>query len=228
MGSTHFQLAAHKGLRGEILLALKRLQPLTAKQLAERLGVSPNAIRHHLKELEAEALIAYGREQRGLGAPTYAYRLSAAGEELFPRAYAATLTQLLEHVAEKAGRRAAVELFEQHYDDLTRKVLAQLDGAAASERVDLVARLMNEQGYMAEWEEAAGTFRLSEHNCAIRAVAERFPEVCAAEERFLRNVLGAEVERRSHIASGCNACEYAITFGAPANPGREPGLTEKP
>src|SRR2546426_12379819 len=122
------QLTAHKGLRAEILLALKRTQPLTAKQLAHQLGVSVNAIRHHLKELEAEALVAYGREQRGLGAPTYTYRLSAGGEELFPRAYEETLTQLLERVAEKAGRHAAVELFEDHYRELTRRVLVELAG----------------------------------------------------------------------------------------------------
>src|SRR2546426_11366998 len=83
MASYHAQLTAHKGLRAEILLLLKRAQPLTAKDLAHQLSVSPNAIRHHLKELEAEALIVYGREQRGVGAPTFAYRLSADGEALF-------------------------------------------------------------------------------------------------------------------------------------------------
>jgi DeoR family suf operon transcriptional repressor len=221
MGNTTPQLPAHKGLRGEVLIELKRAQPRTAKQLAQKLGVSVNAVRHHLKELEAESLIVYGREQHGVGAPTFAYRLSAAGEALFPRAYEETLTQLLERVASKAGRAAAVELFEDHYRDLTRQGLAQLDGAAAWERVALVARLMSERGYMAEWEEAAGTFRLAEHNCAIRAVAERFPEVCAAEEQFLRDVLGAAVERRAHITRGCNACEYAITFGGGAEPPRE-------
>src|SRR6266702_1420565 len=128
------QLPAHKGLRGEVLLELKRAQPRTAKQLADTLGVSPNAVRHHLKELEAESLIAYGREQRGVGAPTFAYRLSAAGEALFPRAYEATLTELLERVAGKGGRQAAVELFEDHYRELTRKLQAELAGAAASER----------------------------------------------------------------------------------------------
>jgi DeoR family suf operon transcriptional repressor len=213
MTSINSQLVVHKGLRGDILLELKRGQPLTAKQLAGKLRVSRNAVRHHLKELEADALIVYGREQRGVGAPTYEYRLSPRGEALFPRAYEQTLTELLERVAEKAGRQAAVGLFEDHYHELTGRVLVQLGGAAESERVDLVARLMNEQGYMAEWEESAGSFRLSEHNCAIRAVAERFPEVCAAEEKFLRDVLGATVERRTHIASGCNACEYAINFG---------------
>src|SRR5213594_1180964 len=149
MGAIHPQLAAHKGLRADILLELKRAQPLAAKDLADTLGVSPNGVRHHLKELEAESLIAYGREQRGIGAPTFAYRLSGAGEALFPRAYEETLTQLLERMAVKGGRAAAVELFEDHYRELTRKVLAELEGADQSERVALVTRLMSEQGYMA-------------------------------------------------------------------------------
>jgi predicted ArsR family transcriptional regulator len=96
-------------------------------------------------------------------------------------------------------------------------MLAELAGAEAGERVALVTRLLSEQGYMAEWaaasSEAGHTFRLAEHNCAIRAVAERFPEVCAAEQRFLEDVLGAAVERQAHIPAGCNACEYVITFG---------------
>src|SRR6266702_48258 len=125
MQSAPPQLPAHKGLRGQILVELKCAQPLTAKQLADKLGVSANAVRHHLKELEAGSLIAYGREQRGVGAPTFAYRLSSAGEALFPRAYEATLTQLLERMAEKGGRPAAVELFEDHYRDLTRRAAAR-------------------------------------------------------------------------------------------------------
>src|SRR3989442_2532259 len=220
MSGTASQLRAHKGLRGEVLLELKRAQPRTAKQLADTLGVSPNAVRHHVKELEAESLIAYGREQGGVGAPTFAYRLSAEGEALFPGAYEETLTHVLDRVAEKGGRQAAVELLEDHYRELTRKLQRELEGATVAERVDVVARLMNQQGYMAEWQETASMFRLSEHNCAIRAVAERFPEGCAAEQRFLQDVLGTAVERRTPITSGCNACEYPVSVGA--EPRREP------
>jgi DeoR family suf operon transcriptional repressor len=210
------QLAPHKGLRRETVLALKRAQPLTAKEIAQRLAVSPNAVRHHLRELESEGFVAYGRVQRGVGAPTYAYRLTAAGEALFPRAYEELLTELLEHVEERVGRGAAVEVFEQRYAQLTRRMLVELDGANPAQRLERVTELMNDAGYMAEWDRRGGRFRLSEHNCAIRAVAERFPEVCAAEERFLRRVLGASVERVRHIPGGCNACEYAITFSRPA------------
>jgi DeoR family transcriptional regulator, suf operon transcriptional repressor len=208
-------LSIHKGLRGQVLLELKRAQPLTAKELAETLGVSPNAIRHHLKELEAERLIVYGREQRGVGAPTFAYRLSDLAESLFPRRYEQTLNEVLERVTARAGRSAVVELFDEHYANLTRRLQGELDGVNGSERLEAIARLMSEAGYMADWQEAEGAFRLAEHNCAIRSVAERFPEVCAAEEKFLQAVLGAAVDRRTHIVSGCNACEYAIQFPPP-------------
>ena len=57
-----------------------------------------------------------------------------------------------------------------------------------------------------------GGWRLTEHNCAIREVAERFPEVCAAEQRFLASVLGGTVERRSHMLEGCGGCEYKVQF----------------
>ena len=216
MDSNHPGLAAHKGLRGEVLLELKRAQPLTAKHLAGKLGVSPNAVRHHLKELEADGLVTYGREQHGVGAPTFAYRLSPQGEALFPRRYEETLTNLLDHLALKQGREAAVSLFEDHYADLTRRLQAELIGVSPERRLAAVARVMNEGGYMAETDASAGGFRLAEHNCAIRAVAERYPEVCAVEAKFLQAVLAASVERTTHIVSGCNACEYAITFGAPA------------
>jgi DeoR family transcriptional regulator, suf operon transcriptional repressor len=231
------QLQSHKGLRGEILQRLKRAQPLTAKELAQQLGVSSNAIRHHLNELASEGLVVHGRQQRGVGAPTFAYRLSEAGEVLFPRRYEETLTDLLARLEAKAGRAAVAELLEERYAALARRLAVELGSAAPAERLDAVTRLMNDGGYMAEWTEGAGDggdgaggggqFRLLEHNCAIRALAERFPEVCVAEERFLVSVLGAEVHRAAHIASGCNACEYAITFtGTDTNPGREPAAPE--
>lgn len=215
-------LASHRGLRGQILLELKRAQPLTARDLAEKLGVSPNAVRHHLKELEAAALVTYGREQRGVGAPTFAYRLSTQGEALFPNRYEQTLTDLLDRVTEKQGREAAVAMFEDLYGDLERRLQAELQGVAPERRLEAVARAMNDAGYMAESDARAGTFRLAEHNCAIRAVAERYPEVCAVEAKFLQSVLAASVERTTHIVSGCNACEYSITFGASAPEPGEP------
>ena len=202
-----------RGSRGSVLVELKRGYSLTAKELAARLGMSLNAVRHHLKELEADSFVEYERQHRGVGAPTFAYRLSPAGEALFPRRYEATLTELLDYVVRRDGRASAVAVLEARYDALARRLGEELAGATPSERMTAVAQLLSDEGYMAEGTASAASGTLIEHNCAVQAVAERFPEICAAEARFLAAALGAEVDRREHILSGCSACEYRVHFG---------------
>ncbi len=203
-------LAAHKGLRRQILLELKRWQPLTAKELADRHGVSANAVRRHLKELEAERLVAHDREQRGQGAPTYTYRLSPDGEALFPNRSDEALNDVLMFLARTQGRDAIRRVFAERFRAYADRLPEGSSQAEFEDRVDAVVELLSKEGFMAEWTREAGTVRIAERNCAVRAVASRFPEICAAEAEFLEGVLGATVERSAHIRDGCNACEYAV------------------
>ena len=212
MGTSLPGLAGHKGLRGDILLELKRSQPLTAKQLADVFGVSANAVRRHLKELEAEALIAYGREQRGTGAPTHTYRLSPGGEALFPTHYGQALTDILAYVARHSGRDAVRAMFAQRFRAHADRLRAELAESTLEEKVEAVVKLLSEQGFMAAWKVEEDMVTLAEHNCAVRAVAEQFPEICAAEADFLREVLQRDLQRNSYIPDGCNACQYSITL----------------
>ena len=99
-----------KGLRADILVELKKSQPLTAKDLAKRHGVTPNAIRRHLKELEVDQLIEYVRQQKGRGAPTFTYRLTHAGEAVFPKRYEEQLTGVLTYLEQRGGRQEIPEV----------------------------------------------------------------------------------------------------------------------
>lgn len=205
--------SGYRGPRGAVLLELKRSSRLTARELAGRVVLSINAVRHHLKELEAAGLIEYVRLQRvGAGAPEFGYHLSAAGEALFPQRYKETLNQLLDHVVASGGRESAVAFLESHYDTLARRLAPELEGASPAERMRIVAAARTEEGYMAEGNATFCCGTLTEHHCAIRAVSERFPEICAAEARFLETVLGGTVERRLHLLEGDAACEYKVRF----------------
>jgi DeoR family transcriptional regulator, suf operon transcriptional repressor len=204
-----------KGLRWDILVQLKRSKRSSARELAARLNVSLNAVRHHLKDLEAQAMVEYERRHQGVGAPAYAYRLTMAAETLFPRRYEATLNELLDHVVEREGRAAAVSVLESRYETLTRRLQRELEGMPPIERLVAVARLLTQEGYMAEATVSSDSGTLVEHNCAIQAVAERFPEICAAEARFLAAVIGADIDRHEHILDGCSACEYRVRFTSP-------------
>jgi DeoR family suf operon transcriptional repressor len=208
-----------RGVRGRVLIELKRSGLLTARELADRIDLSLNAVRHHLKELEGSSLVRYERQHRGVGAPVFAYTLTPTGEAIFPRRYEAALTELLNHVVEHEGRDAAVAVFEARFDALTRRLQDELSDAGPEQRMAAVVRLLSDEGYMAEAMSTSQGATLTEHNCAIQAVAERFPEICAAEARFLAAVLGAQVDRQSHILSGCSACEYKVRFGSQGRPG---------
>jgi DeoR family suf operon transcriptional repressor len=195
-----------------LVLALKGGPGLTARVLVERLGLSANAIRHHLKELEAAGLITYDRQAGAVGAPSHRYRLTAAGEALFPRRYEEAVTRLLDHVVAHEGRAAAVNVLETKYRELASRLRAELVDATADERLTAVTRALEAEGYMPEVRQNGSSLpMLVEHNCPMQQVAEKFPELCEAEARFLSEVLEAEVRRGAHIPSGCGSCEYVVT-----------------
>jgi DeoR family transcriptional regulator, suf operon transcriptional repressor len=204
-------LPGYRGTRGELLVALKKSQPVTAEALAEQLDVTPNALRRHLKELEAGGIVGYKSEIRGVGRPVYAYSLTDQGEALFPRAYDDALSNVLELVRSQQGSDGIATLFAQQWSAIAVEAKDELAKLPLNERVQLLAELLSSRGYMAEAESTSPTEAiLREHNCALRLVAERFPEVCAAEARFLEDALGATVTRSAHIASGANCCEYCV------------------
>jgi predicted ArsR family transcriptional regulator len=200
----------YKGARAAVLVALKRAQGLSAPVLAQQLGVSLNAVRHHLKELESEGHVEYVRQRQALGAPVFVYRLSDAGEALFPRRYEETLLQVLDRVVEREGRDAAVAMAASRFEALAERLRPELEGLTMAERLERVAAALRTEGYMADSALESGDAALTEHNCAIRAVAERFPEICDVEARFLESLIGAPVERHAHILAGCGACEYKV------------------
>jgi DeoR family transcriptional regulator, suf operon transcriptional repressor len=207
----------HRGVRGAILIELKKAGSLTTRDLAVRLGVSLNAVRHHLKELEEQELVEYQRQRRGVGAPSFAYRLSKAAQVLFPRRYQEILLNVLSGIVRTHGRAEAVALLEAQFTGTAARLKQELADATPDERLNRVVQLLSDQGYMAE----GSSDTLVQHNCAVHEVAEQFPEVCAAETRFLSAVLNADVRRERHILSGCTACEYRVRFGGPAAPHEE-------
>ena len=205
-------LAGFRGIRGDVLIAVKRGQPVTAKELAAEFGLTPNGLRRHLKELETEGLVTCARQVRGVGGPVLAYSLTEAGEALFPRAYDTTLTTLLDNVRAQSGAEGVVQLFRAQWERVASGAPDEVASLPLEERAQLLAELLTSHGYMAEAAPAADgdAALIREHNCVLRAVAEKFPEVCIAEEKFLAEFLGAVVERRQHIASGASCCEYCV------------------
>ena len=208
MEASTFSLAGFKGMRNDLLVALRKEQPLTAKELGQRFGVTANALRRILKEMEDTGLVRYRREVRGVGGPVYAYSLTAKAEELFPRSYANPLADALTVVRAEQGAEGVVRIFRKRWETIAAEAMPALASLPLPARARALAALLSQQGYMAESDEAAGNVRIREHNCVVKEIATQFPEVCSAEAAFISDVLGVTIERHQHIATGCSSCEY--------------------
>lgn len=208
-------LGGFRGVRAELLVALKKAQPMTAHELGEQFGLTANALRRHLKVLEEDGLVRFAREVRGVGAPVYSYSLTEGGEGLFPRRYVAVLATALDALQQFGGREAVSKVLETEWERLVEEAEPVLAELPIEERVSLVAELLSAKGYMAEAVEVASSDRTSIstlriHNCALGEIAERFPDACAAESRYLERLLGVPLVRGAHRVDGCGRCEYGV------------------
>jgi predicted ArsR family transcriptional regulator len=117
---------------------------------------------------------------------------SVGGDELIEEVFAARRRQI--------GARVTRTLAERLPAD-----------APVEDRVRALAVIQDEAGYLAEaFVGEDGVLRLRENNCAIHHVAQGQPAACAAELELFRELLGPDVARETHIASGDRCCTYRI------------------
>jgi DeoR family transcriptional regulator, suf operon transcriptional repressor len=197
--------------RTAVLTALKTRGEATAEQLATELGITVGAVRQQLGPLSQEGLLAYRDERPGPGRPRRWYCLTPAAESLFPKRYGQLTNQLLGFI-EETDPSLVSEAFVRRSRQREERARERLDGRPFDERVRELARILDEDGYLAECEPIdAWSWRITELNCAILDVARQHREACGSELAFLRSVLPeASVERVTHILAGGHACSYEV------------------
>jgi DeoR family suf operon transcriptional repressor len=198
----------------DILHHLLKQGQATAQELAERLQVSPQAIRRHLKDLETEGLIVHQAIQAGMGRPNYSYALSREGRAQFPDRYDEFAVSLLDTLAETVGKDQVGTILKKQWERKAIEYRDRIGSGSLEDRVSRLVELRREEGYMAEshWVESdAEKFMLTEYNCAIAQIAESFPSVCGHElEMFAIALPDCKVERTHWLVNGEHRCGYLI------------------
>ncbi len=204
-------LAELPATRRALLVALRKRGEARAEELAEQLEITVSAVRQHLQGLAAADLVIHREERPGPGRPRHVYRLAPAADALFPRSYGELTVELLDYIGDE-DPGLVQRAFERRRRVRVERVQQRLAGLGFGERVAEVARVLDEDGYLADCEaQPDGSFTIREHNCAILAVAQRYGHACGSEIAFLREVLpDADVTRVAHILSGSHACVYEV------------------
>lgn len=209
--------AGDASTRGRVARSILENGPSTAAELADRLHLTPAAVRRHLDHLVAEGVVE-GREQkvyghRGRGRPAKVFALTDNGRHQFDQSYDDLAAQALRFVQETAGDEAVREFARQRAAFIERdyaEVMAQEPGLSPAEAL---ARVFTAEGYAASVRQLPGSVvvdQLCQQHCPVSHVAGEFPQLCEAETEAISRVVGSHVQRLATIAHGDGVCTTSI------------------
>jgi DeoR family suf operon transcriptional repressor len=201
--------------RRAVLYAVRRRGQATVDDVAEQLDMTVSGARQHLTALVEDGLaeaVELPRAPGARGRPQLAYSATDAADTLFPKAYGELTNELLGYLDESDSTLVDT-LFERRRDQRVRNATERLAGRRGLKaKVEELARILDEDGYLATCERHGRGYLVVEHNCAILSVAQKYGQACTSEIDFIRTVLPeANVERVSHIIDGAHHCAYEIT-----------------
>lgn len=196
--------------RERVASTILRIGPTTAVDLAERLELTPAAVRRHLDHLLAEGAIEVRdrrtRGPRGRGRPAKVFAVTEKGRDRFGHSYDTLATEALAFLRKEAGDEA-VEAFARGRLGHLEHTLREAVGTATPEgRAQALADALNAEGFAATMNSNALGVQVCQHHCPVAHVAEEFPELCEAEAEMFADVLGTHVQRLATIAHGDGVC----------------------
>jgi predicted ArsR family transcriptional regulator len=196
--------------------------PSTAADLAERLDLTPAAVRRHLEHLvdegsvEARERRVYGH--RGRGRPAKVFVVTDAGRDAFDQAYDDLAVNALRFLADTAGEDAVTDFARRRFTELEERYRPLLEQVPDDERPRVLAEALTREGYAASVESGPGGEQMCQHHCPVAHVAAEFPQLCEAETEAFARLLGSHVQRLATIAHGDGVC---TTF-VPQHPASDP------
>jgi predicted ArsR family transcriptional regulator len=202
--------------RKSILETLKRDGKAAIADLAGRLGMSGEAVRQQLLQLQREGWVEAVRDEaheKRSGRPAAHYRLTTAGDHLFPKNYDDLGVALLDAVAGHLGPDALAKVLSAMTESRVKAWEQRLVGKSLHEKLQALTALYEPHTANAAYahvENGASGLRLVEQNCPYLNVARERPAICSVSVSLLSQLLGLEVVREERFQDGDGRCVFRV------------------
>jgi len=194
--------------RGRVV-GLLRGKSGTVTELAEKLGLTDNAVRAHLSTLERDGLVRQSGLRRGPRKPHFTYVLTEEADKLFPKAYDALLNQL---IAVLKTRLEPAEI-EDVLREVGRAIAANAPGGeheSLENRVKIALKVLEAIGGAAEIEQHGDKIVIVSGGCPLAAAVSVHPEVCRLAETLVAEIVKVPVEERCD-RTGRPKCRFELS-----------------
>lgn len=203
-----------KSTRERVLQTLLTNQRCTINEIADAVEINPISVRHHITKLQADGMVDSEEERHGVGRPRRVYFLTENGREHFPTRYLRLTLRLLEQLKETVPQPMVDQLFSQMAKDLASNYTAELTGLRPEERLDLVKKMLNNEGFSVDWEKQGDYFQIRESNCPYYHVGQNYPEICTVDQTMISTVLSVPAEKIQCMLHGDAHCTYIVPVTA--------------
>ncbi len=205
--------------RRAIVAALKQHGTATIAKLAGDQGLTGEAVRQQLLQLQREGWVEpatpRGSAPVRTGRPATSYRLTEAGDHLFPKHYDALAVAVLDAVAEELGGDAAVRVLARVSDDRMQAVEPSLRGLSLFDKVTALKNwYLSDDPYM-DVDRDGDDLLLIERNCPFLNTAMRRPALCSVSVSALTRLLGVRVHREEKFQNGDGRCVFRVHANEP-------------
>ena len=214
---------ADRRTRDRVGQSLLEHGPSTAVELADRLSLTPAAIRRHLDAMLAAGTIVASESHgphgpRGRGRPAKRFTLSDAGHSAGPTAYDDVAVDALRYLREVGGEAAVEEFARRRIAEWEARYAEQIASLPLDERPAALVAALADDGFASTVHEtrlsgAHGTtigVQVCQHHCPIQHVAQEFPALCEAETEAIGRLVGRHVQRLATLARGDGVCTTHI------------------
>lgn len=202
---------------------LKERGAATISELAPRLSLTGEAVRQHLLQLQREGWIEAAGEPPAVagrtGRPATRYRLTDAGEHLFPKTYDALLVEILDAMNEEVGVDAAVRVLSRVTEERVKIVAPKLEGLTLEQRIDVLKGWYTADDPYMSVERDGSDYRLIELNCPYYSSAMTRPSLCSISVEALTRLLGVRVHREEKFQDGDGRCVFRVSVDEPVDAG---------
>ena len=138
------------------------------------------------------------------------YRLTTAGEHLFPKHYDDLAVAMIDAIAEELGDDAALRVLERVSNDRVDVLMPLARGGTFEEKLDVMKGFYFEGDPYMDHEPTNGDFTLIQRNCPLYNAAMRRPIVCAVTINALMRLLGVRVARDEKFQNGDGRCVFHV------------------
>lgn len=209
--------------RSKVLNAVLEHGPVTARELGDRLDLTPAAIRRHLDTLERERFIEVTLVRRpgtGAGRPARRYVVAPEGHERLGNDYLGIAADALDTIRELGGHQGLRAFVDRQFDQMERRYRPTVEAAGedVSARLDILVQLLSADGYAASANivkvgparRRVLSAQLCQGHCPVQEIATKHPEFCEAETRIIAALLDVDIRRLSTLAAGAHVCNTHV------------------